>query len=475
MLFNSLPFLVFISAFLSVFFLLRGVGKLGFLLLSSYLFYAWWDWRLLGLLWLTTFLDYSLGLAIDDTHSPTIRNRLVTGSVAVNLLILGIFKYYNFFIDSLTELMAVIGCPMGHHSMRIVLPIGISFYTFMSMSYTIDVYRRRIRAERSLLRFATFVAFFPHLVAGPILRPEHFLPQLHREPRFQWDQAITGIGWMLMGYLKKVVMADSMSPYIDRIFESPRAHGGAAILIGLLFYAFQIYGDFSGYSDIAYGVARIMGFDIGRNFRSPYFSASFSEFWQRWHISLSGWLRDYLYIPLGGNRRGTMRTYANLMTTMLLGGLWHGANWTFVIWGFLHGFYLVIQRLMSGLGGPSSNSPVILRKWIQPFQVSLVFVLVLVAWTFFRSPNLTTALIILQRVCNPGTFLAGGIPFLYFVVKGFICIGFLVSGEFAATRFDLERTLVKSPTFRVVMFSSALCIIAFLGSFEGGQFIYFQF
>jgi len=347
MVFNSLPFLVFIGIFFPLYFSLRGRFRLWLCLIASYIFYAWWDWRFLSLILTSTLIDYLIGLRLNRETDTTKRQWLLRLSMVMNLGFLGFFKYFNFFVESFQDILLSLGLEPDLHTLHIILPVGISFYTFQSMSYTIDVYRKEIPVERDFLRFATFIAFFPQLVAGPIVRAKELLPQFAADIKFEWNRFSFGLSQVLWGFFKKVAVADSLAPFVDQCFAAPESFSALHLSLGVFFYAFQIYCDFSGYSDIAIGLARIMGFDFPDNFRTPYFSRNFSEFWTRWHITLSSWLRDYLYIPLGGNRQGTFNTYRNLMLTMLLGGLWHGASWVFVFWGFLHGLYLVGQRLFS--------------------------------------------------------------------------------------------------------------------------------
>ena len=349
MVFNSVAFLVFIGCFFPIYFLLKGNARLLFTLIASYVFYGWWDYRFLILIALSTCIDFYLSVLINNQEDPKRRKAVLAMSIFVNLAFLGFFKYFNFFIDSANDLLGLTGYGSGLTPMHIILPVGISFYTFQSMSYTIDVYRRAIRPEPSLLKFATFIGFFPQLVAGPIVRAVDFLPQLQKDHKFNWSNFQVGLAQVLVGFGKKIVIADSLAPFVDGVFAFPGSYTSLVLIIGVVFYSFQIYCDFSGYSDIAIGIARMLGFTFPMNFNLPYFSRSFSEFWERWHISLSSWLRDYLYIPLGGNRGGKFNMYRNLMLTMLLGGLWHGANYTFIVWGLLHGFYLVVQRLITNV------------------------------------------------------------------------------------------------------------------------------
>ncbi len=475
MIFNSLAFLVFAAVFVPLYFALRGRPRLWLCLIGSYFFYGWWDWRFLGLIALSTAVDYLVGLRLAETEEPARRKRLLWLSVAVNLGVLGFFKYFNFFIESFGALLEALGWSVAPRTLNIVLPVGISFYTFQSMSYTIDLYRRQIPVERDWLKFATYIAFFPQLVAGPIVRAKTFLPQFARPRLFDAERFVSGLGQVLWGFFKKVAVADSLAPFVDQCFEAPGSFSSLHLLIGVFFYAFQIYCDFSGYSDIAIGTARILGFDFPENFRTPYFSRNFSEFWTRWHITLSSWLRDYLYIPLGGNRHGTWNTYRNLMLTMLLGGLWHGASWVFVFWGFLHGLYLVVQRLFAGVWVRALSFlrvPAAVRAGL---EILLVFFFTNVAWVFFRSPDFGTAMQVLGGIAGLEGFQFATVVNKFWVVKGFLLIGALLSVELLDLRFDLGSAVVRRPALRVAGFAALLWMIALFGTFGSNAFIYFQF
>jgi alginate O-acetyltransferase complex protein AlgI len=473
--FNSLTFLIFFVIFFVLYFLTKGRLRLLLCLGASYLFYGWWDWRFLGLLIFSTVMDYFLGLGIAATSEAKRRKTLVIASVVANLSILAFFKYFNFFIDSFQSAMSLIGLEASPLTLQILLPVGISFYTFQSMSYTIDVYRRDIEPERSFLNFATFVVFFPQLVAGPIVRARDFLPQLRRDHPFDWNRIIYGLGLVLLGYFKKVVVADSLAPVVDGTFQYTDAQTSIGLIIGVLFYAFQIYCDFSGYTDIARGIAHMLGYDFPENFRTPYFSRSFSEFWTRWHISLSSWLRDYLYIPLGGNRHGQWNTYRNLMLTMLLGGLWHGANWTFVFWGALHGFYLVAQRLLEPGYKQSLRTLKIPRVVSGAFSMLLVFSLTCLAWIFFRSQTFGQALTIISGIVSLDSLSFSTVQNRFLVIKGMLLIGLLLVVDVAAQFPKFPQRILHSPILYSASFVIALWLIAFFGTFGGGQFIYFQF
>lgn len=511
MIFNSLVFLIFAALFFPLYFSTKGRQRMWVCLSASYVFYGWWDWRFLSLILFSTVMDWWFGLWISyQDHPEETRQEWLSGSVVLktfgrfteavaqfglsrkailvfslvmNLGFLGFFKYFNFFSDSLAALIRTFGMQPSWTTLNIILPVGISFYTFQSMSYTIDVYRKQLKWEPSLLRFATFIALFPQLVAGPIVRASDFLFQLNSDKKFDWNRFNSGLGRVLWGFFKKVAIADSLAPFVDQCFAAPETFGSLHLLIGVVFYAFQIYCDFSGYSDIAIGLARMMGYHFPENFNLPYFSRSFSEFWQRWHISLSSWLRDYLYIPLGGNRQGPVVTYRNNLLTMVLGGLWHGANWAFVFWGFLHGIYLIGQRLLA----PGW------RRLVQLFrlpmvvsagmEMALVFSLTLLAWVFFRSGSIGlaggdsfhTARLMLSGIFSGEGFSAGAIINKFQAAKGIGLIGLLLAVEISNTRMQWNERQTQHPAWRVVLFALLLWGIAFLGSFGANSFIYFQF
>lgn len=389
MLFNSGLFLNFFAGFLLLYYLVRNrlAWRNALIVIASYIFYGAWDVRFLGLLAASSLLDYGVGLGLEAIRSDRGRRHLLVVSVVANLGILGFFKYYDFFATSFAALMMRFGLDADPLVLNIVLPVGISFYTFQSMSYTIDVYRRDLPACRNLIHFLAYVAFFPQLVAGPIERATHLLPQFARTLVITGTMVREGIWLAIWGMFKKVVIADRMAPLVEMVYSQPDA-GGPAVMLATVAFAVQIYCDFSGYSDIARGTAKMLGFELMVNFNLPYLAANIREFWQRWHISLSTWLRDYLYIPLGGNRRGASRTAVNLLLTMLLGGLWHGANWTFVLWGLWHGLGLIMQRL----------SPIRLHPLLSGV---LTLFFVLYGWLLFRAESLSHIVALTREFGDP--------------------------------------------------------------------------
>lgn len=339
MLFNSLTFLIFLpTVFIIYWFFLRNTlkGRNLFLLIASYLFYGWWDYRFLSLLIISTLVDFVIALLMDKEQRDKRRKLLLTISLITNLGLLGVFKYYNFFIENWVNMWDAFGVEMHVSSWRIILPVGISFYTFQTLSYVIDVYRKQLRASNNFIQFAAYVSFFPQLVAGPIERATNLLPQFSRLHKFDYTLARSGISLIVWGFFKKVVIADNATFFVNEIFATPEAFSTPELWMGAILFGFQIYGDFSGYSDIAIGTARLFGFRLMTNFKFPYFSRDIAEFWRRWHISLSTWFRDYLYIPLGGSRGSKKMQLRNTMIIFLVSGFWHGANWTFIVWGAIH-------------------------------------------------------------------------------------------------------------------------------------------
>ncbi|HLZ67182.1 MAG TPA: MBOAT family protein [Aliidongia sp.] len=401
MLFIEPRFFLFYAIVFALYWTLRRNGQRKLLLLvASYVFYGAWDARFTLLLGFSTLFDYLTGLAMARTPNPGRRRLLIAFSVSVNLGLLSIFKYFNFFADSFAVLLHSLGVAVNPVTVHIILPVGISFYTFQSLSYTIDIYRGRMPARRSLLDYATFVAFFPQLVAGPIVRAYDFLPQLDAPRRFADVPVRPALILFFFGFVKKACVSDNVAPYVDAAFAHAGDYSGPSIVAAVLLYAVQIYCDFSGYTDMAIAVAKLLGYDLTINFRQPYFAADIGDFWRRWHISLSSWLRDYLYISLGGNRGGRLMTCRNLMLTMMLGGLWHGASWNFVIWGTLHGGALVIHKEYAARRSATLAARPLYRAgaWL------LTLWWVCFAWIFFRATTLPDA----ARIARTFVTLSGG-------------------------------------------------------------------
>ncbi len=436
-------------------------------LAASFYFYAYWDYRFLGLLLASTLLDWSIGLSLGRTLPASKRRGLLALSLFGNLGTLAFFKYYNFFIESAEAMFSRWGFHSG--TLSIVLPIGISFYTFQTLSYTIDVYRRHLTPCRSLLDFSLYVTFFPQLVAGPIVRAIEFLPQLQSSPAVHRCQLYPGLTQLLRGFVKKVLIADQLAVMADAVFATPELYSGPTIAIGVLAYAGQIYGDFSGYSDIAIGSARLLGFELPKNFDHPYLATSITDFWRRWHMTLSTWLRDYLYIPLGGSRHGSIRTYINLIITMLLGGLWHGAAWNFVAWGFWHGLLLAAERATGISSRPKLTEPRPFT-WRVGLRIASTFVLVLIGWTLFRTSSIDQFLALWNSLLNWHKGIAWYPP-LAIAALTFLAI------EHALWMSRL-RPLLSLPVEHPLspwLVGFALAAIALFARAQSQPFVYFQF
>ena len=393
MVFNSITFIIFLPTVFCLFWLVfKDNLKLqnALLIVASYVFYGWWDRRFLALIILSSFIDFFIGQEIFKTTEARKRKLLLYLSLSINLGMLGFFKYFNFFINSFVEAFASVGIPISVGTLKIILPVGISFYTFQTLSYTIDIYRKQLEPTKSILDFFAFVSFFPQLVAGPIERAKSLLPQFAQRKVFNYEQAREGVTLMLWGMFKKVVIADNLSTYVDLVYSDPSSYTGMVLVLATLFFTFQIYCEFSGYSDIAIGVAKLFGFELMINFRTPYFANSIRSFWQRWHISLSTWFKDYVYIPLGGNRVSSWRRMLNILITFTVSGLWHGANWTYIIWGFIHGIFNYLETLTRG--------KITLPKWLNKLGVIYVFFIVVTAWVFFRANSVQDAFIVFSNM-----------------------------------------------------------------------------
>ena len=476
MLFNSVRFFVFFALVWCVYWLMwrRVRMQNGFLLAASYVFYGFWDPRFLSLILLSTVVDFYLGQRLAAASRPSQRKTLVGISVAVNLGILGFFKYAGFFQESLVECLQFLGLSVSPTTLTFVLPVGISFYTFQTMSYTIDVYRGRLAPCDNFVDFAAFVAFFPQLVAGPIERAANLLPQFNRRRTLTASQVHTAFYLILWGLFKKVVVADNAGRIADALLDPAAARAGLDLWIGIVAFSFQIYGDFSGYSNMARGFARLLGFELMVNFRIPYASQTPSDFWQRWHISLSSWLRDYLYIPLGGNRGTSAQTYRNLLLTMLLGGLWHGAAWHFVLWGAYHGFILCVYRFVETrwIGSPK-NSVTAGRgaAWIPYIRWALMTLLTQFGWLLFRVENTAHLFQIVPRL-----HVSASVDTLNWAGQLACWITPLVVAEiYQFRRKDMLAVTHWAYLPRVVFYAATCIAIAIYGVRESLEFIYFVF
>lgn len=469
MLFDTPVYAVFLLLIVLLYWKLPFRGQNRFLLGASYLFYGWWDWRFLLLMIGSTIIDYVIAIRIADSLEPARRRLLLTLSLLVNFSILGFFKYFNFFVDSFAHAARVfdINLPVG--LLQILLPPGISFYTFQEVAYIVDVYNRKLTPSRSFVEYGLFISLFPHLIAGPIQRPSHLLPQVQKPRIRDWDKIFDGLMLILEGLFRKCVIADNCALIANAAFSGQLGKPSIPVtLLGMYAFAWQIYGDFSGYSNIARGSAQLMGFHFMVNFRQPYLAVSLQDFWHRWHISLSTWLRDYLYIPLGGNRYGTWRTYRNLLTTMLLGGLWHGANWTFVAWGAIHGGGLAIERA-SGGGRQESNKPGLFGIWTMRI---LIFHIVCLAWIFFRAPSFTRAFEMLA-----GLGLWEWRDLHWVAAKLLILFSLPLMLMDLYLEWSRDEYLFQSGTVRhrLAFATASIVAIAFYGANQTSAFIYFQF
>ena len=472
MLFNSFQFLAFFIVVWLLVLLTRGTARKVILLLASYYFYMCWSTRYIFVIWAITLIDYLAGRQIEKAQILA-RRRLYLGlSLFCNLGLLVIFKYFNFLTGSLGGAGHLFGLKYDPPLLAIILPVGLSFHTFQAMSYTIEVYRRRVPAEKNLLEYALYVAFFPQMVAGPIERPHELLPQFHREPQVTPGGMRAGMAQALWGLFKKMVVADNLADFVKLVYDTPRHYDGAALLLATLLFSIQIYCDFSGYTDIALGLARMMGYELRINFLQPYFSRSVGEFWRRWHISLSTWFRDYVYIPLGGNRVKWSRHYANLMITFVLSGLWHGANWTFVAWGFLHGLYLVIAQVAAPFTARLTKLPALLKT-------AVTFSLITYAWIFFRANKLADAWYIATHLLPPGkldpyVLKVGGFsrattPYLVLSIVAMFVVEWWIAHP------ERRPRLWSRPAFRALAYNACVYAIVFFGFFGRRDFIYFQF
>ncbi|PQV50149.1 D-alanyl-lipoteichoic acid acyltransferase DltB (MBOAT superfamily) [Jejuia pallidilutea] len=477
MLFNSIEFFVFLPiVFILYWFVTAKYLKAQNLLIavSSYVFYGWWDWRFLSLIAFSSIVDYSIGLLLSKSESKKKRKLLLWISICVNLGFLGFFKYYNFFVQSLVDSFTLLGQPLEISTLKIILPVGISFYTFQTLSYTIDVYNKKLTPTKDFVAFTAFVSFFPQLVAGPIERATNLLPQFYTQRKFNYKLAVNGMRQVLWGLFKKVVIADNCAKYANIIFNNYEDYSGSTLLLGAFFFAFQIYGDFSGYSDIAIGVSRLFGFNLKRNFAFPYFSRDIAEFWRRWHISLSTWFRDYLYIPLGGSRGGTSMKIKNTFIIFLVSGFWHGANWTFIVWGALNAIYFLPLMLTNK---NRINTDMVAMHSVLPSvkelsQMAITFFLTLIAWVFFRADSVTHAFLFLKGIFNVSLFSNFQIfpTTIMYLILFFIGIEWMGRrGEYAIDKIDALNKPLRWGFY--------ILIIVLMFSFTGEQqeFIYFQF
>lgn len=482
MLFNSIDFAIF----LPIVFMLYWFGtnknlKLqNFLIVaSSYLFYGLWDWRFLSLILFSTLLDYIVGIQLINDTNQLKRRIMLWTSILINLGFLGFFKYYNFFLDNFITAFSFFGQSIQANSLNIILPVGISFYTFQTLSYTIDVYNRKLEPTKDFIAFSAFVSFFPQLVAGPIERATHLLPQFNIKRTFDYSKAVDGLRQILWGLFKKIVIADNCAEFANQIFNNSADMNGSTLVIGALFFTFQIYGDFSGYSDIAIGTSRLFGFDLMRNFNFPYFSRDFGEFWRRWHISLSTWFRDYLYIPLGGSQGSTWLKARNTFIIFIVSGFWHGANWTFIVWGILNAIYFLPLLLTNK---NRNNLEIVAQGKLLPslkeiLYILLTFGLTVFAWIFFRAENIEHAISYISEILSPSLFSLPKFAGMGRALTTIILVLIFVliewkgrEGQYAIANIGLKW---KRP-IRYAMYYAIIIAIFWFGGKEQ-QFIYFQF
>ncbi len=476
MLFNSLEFAVFLPiVFILYWFVTARYLKLQnlVLLLASYFFYGWWDWRFLALIFFSSTVDYVIGIQLGKDFPTRTRKVLLALSIAVNIGFLGFFKYYNFFSESFADAFTLLGAPFEPSRLNIILPVGISFYTFQTLSYSLDVYRRKLTPTKDSLAFFAFVSFFPQLVAGPIERASNLLPQFFKKRSFNEIKATDGLRQILIGLFKKVIVADHCAMYVNEIFNNHQEFSGSTLFLGAVFFAFQIYGDFSGYSDIAIGTARLFGFNLMKNFAFPYFSRDIAEFWRRWHISLSTWFRDYLYIPLGGSRGSTLMKVRNIFIIFLVSGFWHGANWTFLVWGGLNALYF-LPLMLSNKNRKNIDSIGTFFPSLREFlQMGFTFLITVIAWIFFRAESVHHALDYLKRMLSDTLF---SIPTLRPSDVMLYILILVVVEWFGREKEHALQNLEKyvgRPLRWLVYFAIAMVILLYSG--EEQEFIYFQF
>ena len=483
MLFNSIDFSIFLPiVFFLYWFVTNNNLKLQNLLLVtvSYIFYGWWDWRFLSLILFSTIIDYFIGQRLNIETNQDKRKLLLSASIIINLGFLGFFKYYNFFLDNFINAFSFFGFSINSNYLNIILPVGISFYTFQTLSYTIDVYKRNLKPTHDFIAFSAFVSFFPQLVAGPIERATNLLPQFYKKRVFNYNRAVDGLRQILWGLFKKIVIADGCAQFANEIFNNSEDYNGSTLFLGALFFAFQIYGDFSGYSDIAIGTSRLFGFNLKQNFAFPYFSRDIAEFWRRWHISLSTWFRDYLYIPLGGSRGGTWMKIRNTFIIFIVSGFWHGANWTFIVWGALNAIYflplLLANKNRSHLGTVADG------KYLPTLKETLcmlaTFLLTVVAWVFFRAENMTHAMSYLNEIFSLSFFQA---PYfkdgtLALPTLGFLMLFLVIEWMGRENQYALENFAFKAKRpIRIISYYVIIISIIWGAGRTGGDFIYFQF
>ena len=475
MLFNSIEFLVFLPIVFAIYWLLRNQLRLQnlFVVLASYVFYGWWDWRFLILIAITSFCSWGSGLLIAKSQASRAKSKFwLVANIVLNLGILATFKYYDFFVS---EFGALFGVSTESLLLRIILPVGISFYTFQALSYSIDVYRKKIEPTRDIVAFFAFISFFPQLVAGPIERATNLLPQFLQKRTFSYEQGVDGMRQILWGLFKKIVVADNCAMYVDQVWATYDTQSGSTLLLAAVLFTFQIYGDFSGYSDIAIGTAKLFGIKLMRNFNNPYFSRDIAEFWRRWHISLTTWFRDYVYIPLGGSRVSKAKIVRNTFVIFLLSGFWHGANWTFIAWGAYHAV-LFLPLILLGMNRKYTNQVAEgrwLPTWKETGQIMLTFMLVVIGWIIFRATSISEAWSIMKGICDMSLF---SMPMVIVGVKRtllFIIVMLIVEWIDRDKEHALSLSGLPQWVRFIVLYGLILIMLEFMGHSQ--SFIYFQF
>lgn len=482
MLFNSINFAIFLPiVFILYWFATKGNLRLQniLLLVSSYFFYACWDSRFMFLLIFSTLLDYFTGIKIHEAISQTKKLFWLWLSIGINLGFLGVFKYYNFFAESFADGLSLLGFKTNLGTLQIILPVGISFYTFHGLSYVIDIYKNRINPERNFIEYSVFVSFFPLLVAGPIERATHLLPQILKKREFDYSKAVDGLRQILWGLFKKIVIADNCAEFANTIFNNSADYSGSTLVLGALFFTFQIYCDFSGYSDIALGTARLFGIDLLRNFAFPYFSRDIAEFWRRWHISLSSWFKDYLYIPLGGSKGGIWMKIRNTFIIFLVSGFWHGANWTFIVWGFLNALYIMPSIIFNT---NRNNLDIVARGKYLPtiqefFAILLTFFLTVFAWIFFRAANITHAFSYISEILSSSLLTLPHFPGIGKAVPIVLLTSIFLIVEWLGREQQYAIANLGIKWYKPLRWAMYYIIILAIYNFTGSeqQFIYFQF
>lgn len=482
MFFNSINFAFFLPVIFILYWFVTNKNLKSqniLLLFASYFFYACWDYRFLFLLIFSTLLDFYTGIKMGNANNKRIKKIWFWLSISINLGFLGIFKYYNFFSTSFADGLSLLGIKTNFWTLQVILPVGISFYTFHGLSYVIDIYKNRIKPEKDVIDYAVFVSFFPLLVAGPIERATHLLPQIQQKRVFNYSKAVDGLKQILWGLFKKIVIADNCAEFANIIFNNPGDYSGSTLLLGALFFTFQIYCDFSGYSDIAIGTARLFGIDLLRNFAFPYFSRDIAEFWRRWHISLSTWFRDYLYIPLGGSKGGIWMKLRNTFVIFLVSGFWHGANWTFIVWGLLNALYIMPSIMFNT---NRNNLDIVAQGKYLPtlkelFSMITTFSLTVFAWIFFRAENVSHALSYISKIFSPSLF---SIPKFQKINSSIIAIVFVflfmtIEWLGREQQYAIAHLGIKWPKYLRWVFYYCIILLVFVFAGSSQQFIYFQF